>query len=107
VFHVRVVQTSARDRARNTVGAPARSRRAERRGVPLRIGDVRNVDAALSIGALEESITVEASVPVLNTSDSTVGTVISNDHITALPLNGRNYSRRCEMRQSPWMKKWV
>ncbi len=66
-------------------------KRSERRGVPLRIGDVRNVDAVLSIGTLEESITVEASVPVLNTSDSTVGTVITNDHITALPLNGRNY----------------
>jgi hypothetical protein len=66
-------------------------KRYERRGVPLSIGDVRNVDATLTIGDLQESITVEGTVPVLNTSDSTVGTVITNEHITALPLNGRNY----------------
>lgn len=66
-------------------------KRSERRGIVLRIGDVRNVDAVLAVGELAETITVEASTPVLNTSDSTVGTVITNDHITALPLNGRNY----------------
>ncbi len=66
-------------------------RRFERQGVPLSIGDVRNVDAVLSVGGLEESITVEGALPVLNTSDSTVGTVLSSDHFTPLPLNGRDY----------------
>ncbi|HEU4688622.1 MAG TPA: carboxypeptidase regulatory-like domain-containing protein, partial [Vicinamibacterales bacterium] len=66
-------------------------RRFVRRGVVLSIGDVRNVDVTLEIGALAETITVEATPPPLNTSDSTVGTVITNEQIAALPLNGRDY----------------
>jgi hypothetical protein len=45
----------------------------------------------LEIGSLAETITVEATPPPLNTSDSTVGTVITNEQIAALPLNGRDY----------------
>jgi hypothetical protein len=66
-------------------------RRFVRRGLILNIGDVRNVDVTLEIGALSETITVEATPPPLNTSDSTVGTVITNEQIAALPLNGRDY----------------
>ena len=62
-----------------------------RRGVVLNIGDVRNVDATLDVGSLAETITVDATPPPLNTSDSTVGTVITNQQIAALPLNGRDY----------------
>jgi hypothetical protein len=62
-----------------------------RRGVVLNIGDVRNVDVSLELGALAETVTVEATPPPLNTSDSTVGTVITNEQIAALPLNGRDY----------------
>ena len=62
-----------------------------RRGVVLNIGDVRNVDATLDIGAIAETVTVDATPPPLNTSDSTVGTVITNEQIAALPLNGRDY----------------
>ena len=61
------------------------------RGVVLNIGDVRNLDVTLEIGSLAETITVEATPPPLNTSDSTVGTVITNEQIAALPLNGRDY----------------
>jgi hypothetical protein len=66
-------------------------RRVVRRGVTLNIGDVRNIDVTLEIGSLTETITVEATPPPLNTSDSTVGTVITNEQIAALPLNGRDY----------------
>jgi carboxypeptidase family protein len=44
---------------------------------PLRIG--------------EYTISVEAEAPLLQTSDSTVGTVITNSQIEDLPLNGRDY----------------
>ena len=49
------------------------------------------MDAVLEIGDLTENITVESKVPLLNTSDSTVGTVITNEQIASLPLNGRDY----------------
>ena len=59
--------------------------------VVLSIGDVRNVDAVLKVGALTDTVTVQADATLLNTSDSTVGTVITNKQIAALPLNGRDY----------------
>jgi hypothetical protein len=62
-----------------------------RTGVVLNIGDVREVNASLSIGQVSESVTVEAEAPLLQTADSTVGTVITNQQIVALPLNGRDY----------------
>jgi hypothetical protein len=66
-------------------------RRFVRRGVVLNIGDVRNVDVRLEIGALTETVTVDATPSPLNTSDSTVGTVITNQQMAALPLYGRYY----------------
>ena len=60
-------------------------------GVVLNIGDVRNLDVVLEVGDLAESVTVAATPPALSTSDSTVGTVITNKSIEALPLNGRDY----------------
>ena len=61
------------------------------KGVVLSIGDVRQVDAVLELGQVSESVTVEASAPLLQTSDATVGTVIGNQQIENLPLNGRDY----------------
>jgi hypothetical protein len=60
-------------------------------GVVLNIGDTREVDAVLQVGQVSETINVEASAPLLQTSDSTVGTVITNQMIEELPLNGRDY----------------
>jgi len=62
--------------------------------VQLSIGDVRKIDAALSPGQVSETVSVSASGAVLNTSDSTSGTVIGNHEITELPLTsgtGRDY----------------
>jgi len=61
------------------------------RDVVLQIGDVRQLDAVLEIGQITESVNVEAAVPLLQTADSTVGTVINNKQIEDLPLNGRDY----------------
>jgi len=63
----------------------------EQRGIVLNIGENRKVDAVLTVGQLSETVTVAAAPPALSTNDSTVGTVITNDQIAALPLNGRDY----------------
>jgi len=60
-------------------------------GVVLSIGDVRQLDITLELGAVTETIEVQASAPLLQTSDATAGTVIENRQIVDLPLNGRNY----------------
>src|SRR3984885_8902696 len=68
-------------------------KRFNQKGVVLNIGDVREVDATLEVGELSQSVTVESAAPLLQTQDSTVGTVITNQEITELPLNGRNYQQ--------------
>jgi hypothetical protein len=68
-------------------------KRFNQKGVVLNIGDVRQVDAILEVGELSQSVTVESAAPLLQTEDSTVGTVITNQEITELPLNGRNYQQ--------------
>ena len=60
-------------------------------GVSLSIGDVRELDVALEVGAVTEVIEVEAAAPLLQTTESSAGTVIEKRQIVDLPLNGRNY----------------
>ena len=66
-------------------------KRFNQRGLVLDIGDVREVDAVLEVGQTADSVEVVASAPLLQTADSTVGTVINNTQIEDLPLNGRDY----------------
>jgi hypothetical protein len=49
------------------------------------------VDAALEVGQVSDTVTVQAAASLLQTSDATVGTVINQQMIEELPLNGRDY----------------
>ena len=60
-------------------------------GVSLSIGDTRQLDITLEIGAVTEIIEVEASAPLLQTTEASAGTVIENRQTVDLPLNGRDY----------------
>lgn len=46
-------------------------------------------DFMLSVGTIEETITVEGAAPLLNQEDASIGARIARDEIEALPLNGR------------------
>ena len=60
-------------------------------GITLSIGDTRQLDITLEIGAVTEVIEVEAAAPLLQTTEASAGTVIENRQIVDLPLNGRDY----------------
>ena len=60
-------------------------------GINLSIGDTRQLDVSLEIGAVTEVIEVEAAAPLLQTTEASAGTVIENRQIVDLPLNGRDY----------------
>jgi hypothetical protein len=49
------------------------------------------IDVKLEVGAMTESVTIEAQSPLLQTSSSELGTTVKNEQIEALPLNGRNF----------------
>jgi hypothetical protein len=59
----------------------------------LRLGvDQRvRIDFVLEIGAMSETVNIVAEAPLMQTSSSELGTTVSEQQITALPLNGRNF----------------
>jgi len=60
--------------------------------IELRIGDVREINLTLQVGATTESVTVTSETPLLNTETSSQGTVIVGRQITELPLRDRNFT---------------
>ena len=66
-------------------------------GVVVEVDQRARLDFALTIGSNAESITVEGSAPLLNTSDASVSTVIANRFVENLPLNGRSFSSLIEL----------
>src|SRR4029077_17271162 len=56
------------------------------------------VDVTLEPGSQNETITVTAEAPALNTSNAEVGGTISNQVINDLPLNGRNFENLLDLR---------
>jgi len=50
------------------------------------------VDFALPVGQSIETVTVDAAPPALQTQEASVGQVIEEQAINALPLNGRNFT---------------
>src|ERR1700674_150330 len=59
-------------------------------GIVLQVGDNPTVDIALQVGAVTEQVKVEANATMVETQATGVGSVIDNQRILELPLNGRN-----------------
>ncbi|MDE0626949.1 MAG: TonB-dependent receptor [Bryobacterales bacterium] len=66
-------------------------KRIQRTGIILNAGDTRQVDLTLEIGEVTETIEVVAQAPLLQTQEGATGTVMENQQILELPLNGRDY----------------
>ncbi len=58
-------------------------------GVKLAESQPARVDFKLVIGSIQETITVESSAPLFNTEDASVGTVVGQEEVEHLPLDGR------------------
>ncbi len=60
--------------------------------ITINVTEAPVVDRSLEVGAQAEQVTVEANVETIQTSSSALGTVVSNQTATALPLTTRNYT---------------
>jgi len=58
----------------------------------LQIDQTARLDAQLEIGAVTQSVQVQAEVPLVNTENATRGDVIAPQEITEMPLNGRDFN---------------
>ena len=63
-----------------------------RNGVQLQVQQEARLDFQLKVGSLTEAVEVTGGAPLLTTENATVGTVIDNQRIIDLPLNGRNFT---------------
>jgi hypothetical protein len=62
-----------------------------RAGIRLATGETITVDLQLAVGAVSESVMVTGDASLLRTEGSSLGQVIDNQKIVALPLNGRSF----------------
>jgi hypothetical protein len=61
-----------------------------REGIRLATGEKARVDFALSIGGIQEQVTVVAlDSPIVRGETASLGTVVENEQVVKLPLNGR------------------
>jgi len=61
-------------------------------GIVVEVDQRARLDFALTLGSNTESIAVQGSAPLLNTSDASVSTVIDHQFVENLPLNGRSFA---------------
>jgi hypothetical protein len=66
--------------------------RARRAGVQVSIQQQLVVDFAMTPGEMTQTIEVQGTAPLLNTTNGSVGEVIQSQTINNLPLSGRNYN---------------
>jgi len=66
-------------------------RKEVRDNITLQIGQSLALDFSLSVGATTETVTVNTSAPLVQTQSAAVGSVIDNQKILEIPLNGRQY----------------
>src|SRR5207248_887480 len=62
-----------------------------RTGVGLQVQQVARIDFQFRVGAVAETVEVAGGAPLLTTENAALGTVIENQRIVELPLNGRNF----------------
>jgi hypothetical protein len=61
-------------------------------GIVVQVTESPVLNRALEVGAQTEQVTVEANVEAIQTSSSSLGTVVGNKTATDLPLTTRNYT---------------
>jgi outer membrane receptor protein involved in Fe transport len=64
-------------------------KRYERSGITLETGVPVRIDIAMEVGALSESISVQATAPLLQSETAAVGAVVENSTIANMPLIDR------------------
>ena len=79
---------------RYTVGAENQGlARVQRTGLVLNVGDVSRIDLTLPVGETQQTVTVAGAAETLNTENSEISQVISENQVVDLPLNGRQWQQ--------------
>jgi Carboxypeptidase regulatory-like domain len=60
-----------------------------REGIRLATGEKARIDFDLAVGGLQELVTVVVDAPAIRVESASLGTVVENEQVVQLPLNGR------------------
>src|SRR6202166_555992 len=85
-------------------------KKTERQNVVLEVGKEVRVDLTVQPGEQTQTVTVTESIPLVETTNATLGGTLNNADIIDMPLNGRNYQNLLGLRPgvmtqpggSPW-----
>src|SRR5437867_2478010 len=58
-------------------------------GITVAISQRATVNVEMQVGAVEQSVTITADAPLLDTTTGSLGQVVDRQKVEALPLNGR------------------
>ncbi|HEX9198541.1 MAG TPA: carboxypeptidase-like regulatory domain-containing protein [Acidobacteriaceae bacterium] len=64
-----------------------------RSGIPLSVGQSQNVNLALAVSGVAETITVHDAPPIVNISTQQTSGLVDSRQVKELPLNGRSYDQ--------------
>ena len=64
-----------------------------RTGVQLTAVDVLSVDLRLDVGNVQQTIEVNSEAPLLQSQSATVSSLVTNQQISEMPLNGRTFTQ--------------
>jgi hypothetical protein len=73
-------------------------KKVQRGGIRLEVGKDARIDITLVPGAVEQTVQVTEDVPLVETTNDTLGGSFENKAINDLPLNGRDYQNLVTLR---------
>jgi hypothetical protein len=73
-------------------------KRIERQGIVMEVGHEVRVDLTVQPGEQNQTVTVTEAVPLVETTNATLGGTLDNADIADLPLNGRDYQNLLGLR---------
>ncbi len=68
-----------------------------RRGITLTVGSQNVVDFSLQVGQAQQVVTVEGAVTQVETTNSTIASLVDQAQMRELPLNGRNFEQLIQL----------
>src|SRR5882672_2126774 len=82
-----------------TVRAEAKGfKKLERQNVVIEVAKEVRVDLTVQPGEQEQTVTVTEAIPLVETTNATLGGTLDNADIVDMPLNGRNYQNLLSLR---------
>ena len=68
-----------------------------RSGVELTAADTLTINLQLNVGNVQETVQVTSEAPLLQSQTATVSTLISNQQVLEMPLNGRSFTQLLQL----------